>query len=387
MRFLHTSDWHLGRIFHGAHLTSDQAHILEQFIYLARDSKINAIVIAGDIYDRAVPPPEAINLLDEVISKLTLELKIPVIMIAGNHDSPERLGFGSRLLSKQGFHLVSRLESDHTVILSDNNGPVEFHLIPYTEPPVVREYLEDTSLGDHNSALKALVERLPKSSARQVLVTHHFVAGGLESESERPLSVGGTGTVDSAILAPFNYVALGHLHRPQKVSYEHIQYSGSLLKYSFSEIDHAKSINLVELSPDGKPQIEKISLSPRREMRHIKGYLSDILKGQTLDAQGKPISIAKDDYLMVTLQDEGALLDAIGQLRSVYDNVLHIERPIIENALELAKSKTDHRKVSDLDLFTQFFSNVTSQDLSPEQKKAYIEVVGQLHAKEREVAT
>jgi exonuclease SbcD len=375
MRFIHTSDWHLGRLFHGAHLTDDQAHVLSQFVDLVKESRPEAILIAGDIYDRAVPPPEAVNLLDEVLSQIVGDLRIPTVIIAGNHDSPERLNFGSRLLTKQGLHVHGRLSpSFQPIVLEDGFGKVNVYPIAYAEPPVVREQLEDASIDSHNKANRAIVDSIlknQKAQARKILVTHAFVAGGQESESERPLSLGGSGLVDVASFAGFDYVALGHLHRPQKIGSESICYSGSLMKYSFSEADHKKSINIVEMDGEGKTRIEKVSLSPRRDVRILDGYLADILSQAENDA-------AKSDYLMVTLRDTGAIFDAIGKLRQVYPNVMHIERPLLNSDGRLANDNLDHRKVNEADLFANFYQQVTEENLTDEQWQAFRGAVSNL---------
>ena len=233
MRFLHTADWHLGRIFYGQHLTNDQAYILKEMVKLAKDSQLDAIVIAGDIYDRAVPPIEAVELLDEVLAKFLLDLKIPVIMIAGNHDSAERLGFAHRLLARQGLYVIGQLTNDlQPIVLNDKFGPVYFLPLPYAEPALVREKLQADEVNDHQQAvevmLNAVTSNIPQE-ARKVAVAHVFIAGAGESESERPLSVGGSSVVNYSLFEPFCYTALGHLHNSQQAGISTICYSGSLL--------------------------------------------------------------------------------------------------------------------------------------------------------------
>lgn len=368
MRFIHTSDWHLGRLFHGAHLTDDQAHVLDQFVDLVKDARPDAILIAGDIYDRAVPPPEAVNLLDEVLAKIVGDLRVPTVIIAGNHDSPERLNFGSRLLTKQGLYVHGRFgQSFDPIVLQDGFGNVNIYPIAYAEPPVVRERLSDETIDNHNKANQAIINSILKvhpAQTRKILVTHAFVAGGQESESERPLSLGGSGLVDVGSFAGFDYVALGHLHRPQNVGSESVCYSGSLMKYSFSEAAHKKSINIVQMDAQGKTQVEPVSLSPRRDVRIVDGYLSEILEQADKDA-------GKNDYLMVTLRDTGAIFDAIGKLRQVYPNVMHIERPLLSADGKLANNNLDHRKVSEADLFGNFYQQVTEENLTDDQWLAF----------------
>jgi len=381
MRILHTSDWHLGRIFHGVHLTEDQAYILEQFVKLAGDTKPDVILIAGDIYDRAVPPPEAVKLLDEVLSNILLDYRVPIIIIAGNHDSPERLGFGTRLLARQGLHLIGQLTGIAPILLHDAHGPVYFCPLPYAEPSVVREKLADPEALNHQRAMYSLVNRTFKMlppNARKVAIAHAFVAGGELSDSERPLSVGGTGTVEASCFKPFHYTALGHLHRSQNTGAS-IRYAGSLMKYSFSEARHKKSVTLVEMDGEGNISLEEISLTPRRDVRCLEGFINDILTGPQ---QGEN----REDYLMVTLKDTGAILDAIGKLREVYPNVLHIERPHLTTGGELRGPGADHRRLSETDLFSSFFEQVTGAPLSEEQTCAFTATVEELYRKEREAS-
>lgn len=382
MRMLHTSDWHLGRIFHGVHLTDDQAHILDQFVQLVGYARPDVILIAGDVYDRSIPPTEAVKLLDDLFSRILLDTGVPIILIAGNHDSPERLAFGSSLLARQGLHIVGQVgQSPEPIVIPDDHGPVYFCPIPYTEPAVVRERLASPEAADHHRAMLRLVQQatspVPRG-ARTVALAHAFVAGSLGSDSERPLSVGGSGSVEASCFQPFHYTALGHLHRPQSPGGT-IHYPGSLLKYSFAESDHQKSVTLVELDGAGRTALELVPLSPRRDVRCLEGFLSEVLAG--------PVSgESKEDYLMITLKDTGAILDAIGKLREVYPNVLHIERPHLLAGGELRGPAGDHRRLGELDLFTSFFEQVTGDPLNEEQTRAFTATLEGLYRQEREVA-
>ena len=381
MRLIHTADWHLGRIFYQVHLTDDQAHVLDQFVDLVKDSKPDAVIISGDIYDRAVPPTEAVELLDSVLSRLVLELKTQVIIIAGNHDSPQRIGFGSRLLAEQGLHLVGELSPEpHCITLRDEHGPATIYVVPYTDPPMVRERLGTDQARDHNSSMEVITSRIKAvhpSSERSVVVAHTFVVGGSECESERPLSVGGAGAVDARCFEGFDYVALGHLHRPQKAGSDHVHYAGSLLKYSFSEVDHAKSVSLVELNGEGLAKVERISLSPKRDLRRVEGRMEDILT-----APGPAAN--RDDYVMVTLLDKEPILDPMGKLRTVYPNVLHLERPLYEAAGSAGRLDVDHRSMDDSALFVLFFKEVTGDEISEKEAQAFHEVVDEVRRRERE---
>ncbi|MGI6092506.1 MAG: exonuclease SbcCD subunit D [Negativicutes bacterium] len=382
MRFLHTSDWHLGRIFHGVHLTSDQAHVLDQFYYLVRDAKPDAVVIAGDIYDRAVPPTEAVNLLDDTLSRLLLDLKVPVIAIAGNHDSPERLGFGNRLLSRQGLHVIGQLPGRvEPVVINDTYGPVYFLPLTYAEPALVRERFGNDSAVDHQTAIELMIKQAlaqVPANARTVAVAHAFIAGGQESESERPLSVGGSSMVSAKVFAPFNYTALGHLHNCQQAGAETIRYSGSLLKYSFAEAAHRKGVNLVELDAKGQASVEVIPLAPRRDVRCIDGFFKDLLAGPQ-NAEGC------DDYIMVTLRDNSPILDVRGQLQAVYPNILHIDYPRLTTGGDLRGPQGDHRRLGETQLFAAFFEQMTGEALNNEQAAGIAQIIDEVYRQNREV--
>lgn len=380
MRFIHTSDWHLGRIFHGLHLTDDQAYLLDQLVDFIGEAKPDAIVIAGDIYDRAVPPTEAVGLLDDVLSKILLDYRIPVIMIAGNHDSPERLGFGNKLLARQGLHVVGALPAQlDPVVLSDKYGPVYFAPLTYAEPALVRDRLK-VEAGDHEQALQAVIHhtlaKMP-AHARKVAVAHAFIAGGMESQSERPLSVGGSSMVSAALFKPFHYTALGHLHHSQQAGSGNIRYSGSLLKYSFAEAGQRKGINLVEIDGQGAASVEMVSFRPRRDVRCLEGYFNDILQGPQAGEQ-------HDDYIMVTLKDLEPVLDARGRLEALYPNILHIERPAVMSGGNLQKPSGDHRRQSEAELFGAFFLQMTGLELNEEQAGQFSDVLEELYREQRE---
>lgn len=382
MRFIHTSDWHLGRLFHGRHLTDDQAYILEQFHDVIKETKPDALIIAGDIYDRSVPPTEAVELLDDTLAKILLDAKVPVMMIAGNHDSPERVGFASKLLAGQGLHVTGTLEKLlHPVVLEDDYGKVYFMPFTYAEPALVRHVFADAKLESHDIAMEFLIKqslRYIPENARKVAIAHTFIAGGLESESERPLSVGGTSQVRSSLFAPFHYTALGHLHNSQRAGNEKIRYSGSLLKYSFDEANQKKGLNLVELDKDGTIKIEMISLTPKHDVRVVEGYFKDILANREI----YPVS---EDYVSVNLLDTMPILDVHGQLEKVYQNLMQIERPNLMVDGKLQKPNGDHRKMSETELFDSFFEQMTGEHLTEVQRKVFHEHLDALFQAEREV--
>ena len=402
MRFLHSADWHLGRVYHGVSLLEDQAHVLQQFVRIAADTRPDAILLAGDIYDRSVPPAEAVRLLDLVLEQLVLELKIPVVMIAGNHDGPDRLAFGSGLLQRAGLTVRGPVETDVApLVLRDAHGEVAIHALPYAEPALVRSAVGDDSIADHHAALAAqtaTVRAARVPGRRAVVVAHAFVIGGTESESERPLSVGGTGAVGAEVFDGFDYVALGHLHRPQAIGAKRdpggagaatidasaspdawrrarIQYSGSLLKYSFAEADHAKSVNLVELDAAGSCTVERIPLVPRRDLRILEGELAALVAAAATDP-------AREDYVLARLTDHGALLDAMGKLRGAWPNALAIERPTLVSDGP-GRATDDHRRTRIEDLFASFHQEATGVPLEPAAKAALDRVVDRLEREAR----
>ncbi len=388
MRFIHTADWHLGRLFHGVHLTDDQRHVLAQLVTLAREARADALIVAGDVYDRAVPPPEAVSLLDEVLTRLVLDERIPVIVIAGNHDGPDRLAFGSRILAERGLHVLGVPDAaPQPIRLADAWGTVEVFAAPFADPATFRAQLGRDDLHDHDAALGAWVERARVAAdpaARPVLVGHAFVRGGAESESERPLSVGGAGAVDVARLDGFAYVALGHLHRPQALRADGaIAYAGSLLKYSFSEVDHPKSVSVVEIDARGRASIERVALTPRRDVRILEGHLDELTRGRT--AAG-PVAGSRDDYFRVRLLDSGPLLDPIGKLRQVFPNVLELERPLDRTTTPAAGSvaPADRRQLGDVELFEAFVREITGDALSDAQRELLRDVLVEVERAESE---
>ena len=249
MRFFHTADWHLGRIFHNVSLLEDQKYIIDQLITEIKHRKPDVVIIAGDVYDKAIPSEGAIRLLEDFINRVGGELDVPIIMISGNHDSGARLSFASSVLQKADVHIIGKSALDTSpIILNDEHGEVYIYPLPYLTPLMARSLYKDGEIKTHQDVIDRQVTCIlndhPKDK-RNVLVMHEFVTGAEESESERQLTVGGTSHIDSGIVSAFNYVAMGHLHRPQSCGQEHIRYSGSLLKYSFSEVSHTKGVTEV----------------------------------------------------------------------------------------------------------------------------------------------
>ncbi|WP_250657110.1 exonuclease SbcCD subunit D [Alkalimarinus coralli] len=390
MKFIHTSDWHIGRQFHNVSLLEDQRHVLTQIIDTIQLEDADALVIAGDIYDRSVPPATAVALLDEVLNQICHEIGIPVIIISGNHDSAERLRFGSRQLKQAGLHIMGDISQvTEPVIIKGKSGiTINFYGIPYHDPEQVRHHYE-ASVRNHDEAHTFLVEHIKQSiplsdstdqsdresNSVNVLISHCFVDGAEESESERPLSIGGADRVSFTPMTDFDYVALGHLHSPQYRGEQHIRYSGSILKYSFSEQHQSKGITTVEFHLDKAPTITPLLLKPLRDMRVLEGELANIIEQGKTDPNN-------NDYVMVRLTDTHAILDAMGQVRAVYPNVLHLEKPGIMATGEKKAMNRKKLQQGEVEMFRDFFSQVSGNPLSTEQDKALQTIIGNLHKQE-----
>ncbi|WP_066308338.1 exonuclease SbcCD subunit D [Bacillus sp. FJAT-29814] len=371
MKFIHTADWHLGKLVHGVYMTNNQREVLEQFIEVVAEEKPDAVVIAGDLYDRSVPPTDAVELLDEILFKINVELKTPVVAIAGNHDSAERLSFGSSWYKHSQFYLTGKLTNSFEPVRI--NG-VNFYLLPYAEPGVVRQVLGDDSIHSHQEAMKAMIGKIEENlnpNEPNVLVGHAFVLGGQTSDSERVLSVGGSGCVGAELFEPFSYTALGHLHSPDAIKHDKVKYSGSLLKYSFSEAKQRKSISIIEMDEKGDFSHRYRSLAPTHDMRELEGHLEELLDPQFYEKE------RTHDYLKITLLDEGALIDPINKLRQVYPNVLHLERKLDMTDLKKKQSLQAIRseKKSEIELFEQFYTEMTTSEFSTHKKEAMVEII------------
>ncbi|HEY9582528.1 MAG TPA: exonuclease SbcCD subunit D [Savagea sp.] len=360
MKIVHTADWHLGKLVQGVYMTEDQRYALERFIEEMKEESPDAIIIAGDIYDRGIPPIEAVDLFDEVLTALAYDLRIPVLAIAGNHDSPTRLQFG-RSFMRGGRYFVSGSLDDELepVILEDEYGPVHFHLIPYVDPSIARLAYDDDTIKTHDDAMRAIIERLEPTldkRARHVAVSHAFVTktgeadDSMTSDSERPLSIGGAEYVSSERFKAFHYTALGHLHQAHHIGDETIRYSGSLLKYSLSEQHHQKSYLVVELEEEGNCTVEKRPFHIRRDVRSVEGYLADLLKEER-----------SEDYVFVTLLDEETVLQPMEKIREVFPNAMHVERKLFYRPTEGAIEYVQAEKMTDTELFTAFFSNIADE--------------------------
>ncbi|MBD2872588.1 exonuclease SbcCD subunit D [Paenibacillus arenilitoris] len=376
MKLFHTADWHLGKLVQGVYMTEDQRYVLRQLLQAVEEEKPDAVIIAGDLYDRAVPPTEAVELLDELLGRIVLELNTPVLAIAGNHDSPDRINFGTKLMESRGLYLAGQLREElKPVVLRDAFGEVHFHLIPYADPAAVRYAIGDESIRTHDDAMRALIAKLSSSldpAARHVLVGHAFVtpAGEPESntsDSERPLAIGGAEHVSAVHFEPFHYTALGHLHQAHFVRSQSIRYAGSPLKYSISEEKHAKGYLAVELGAAGEVKVEKRELKPLRDMRRVEAPLEELEK--------HPLS---EDYVFVTLLNDNPVLFPMEKVRTVYPNALHVDRRAVHaggggNPSEGKASGQGRREADPIELFAAFYREVKGQPLEEAKKRLFAE--------------
>ncbi|GAB2575041.1 exonuclease SbcCD subunit D [Gracilibacillus alcaliphilus] len=381
MKILHTADWHLGKIVHGLHMTSDQKEAIDKLLGIIKAEQPDVVVIAGDLYDRAIPPREAVELLNDFLTVVTTEWHIPIVAISGNHDSPDRLGFGANLFQANQLYLATTIEDVfEPVILECRGQKVTFHLVPYLEPEQVKHYFQEPAIQTHQQAMERIVQELEpvlSSDSKHVLVGHAFIAGGMESESEERLTmVGGAPYIDVAVLEPFDYVALGHLHQPQKIKRETVRYSGSLMKYSFSEANHHKSVTLADIGEE--IQLKKIALQPRRDLRVIEGYFADLLAGK--------VEPASEDYLLIRLLDDGAIMDPVSKLRRLFPNILRLERKqlFVHQSLKDIQTIKERQEMSHEQLFAAFYKEMKKEEL-PEERAPYVkEVIQQVMTEERE---
>jgi DNA repair protein SbcD/Mre11 len=384
MKFFHTADWHLGKLVQNVYMTEDQRHVLNEFVKAIEEEKPDAVIIAGDLYDRGVPPTEAVNLLDEVLETIVLKLNTPVLAIAGNHDSPSRLHFGSKMMKSNGYHMVGQvLRELEPVVLRDEYGEVHFHLIPYADPSVIRYVFQDEEVKTHNDAMRKITQEITAKmdgNARHVFVGHAFVTPTGEkedntSDSERPLSIGGAEHVSAVHFDKFHYTALGHLHQAHFVLNETINYSGSPLKYSISEEKHKKGFFVVEMDGTGQVKLEKRLLKAPRDMRTIEAKMDELLKHSK-----------NEDYVFVRLLDETPILMPMEKVRSVYPNAMHVERviqtPIVTDGA--ATEKVARTKMDDLSLFKAFYQEVKGNALTEEREAIFLEVLQELLQKDSE---
>lgn len=375
MKLMHLSDLHLGKRLNEFSLLEDQSFILQQLVELVRSEQPDCVLLAGDIYDKPVPPAEAVTLFDDFLNKLAQ--LTTVCVTSGNHDSAERLAFGAQLMREGGVHFCGLYTGEpQCVTLQDAYGSVHIYLLPFLKPAHVRHCLPPTEVEQvttYHEALRCAVERLHINAAeRNVLVAHQFVTGAQTAGSEA-VNVGGVDNIGAEVFAAFDYTALGHIHRAQNVGSERVRYSGTPLKYSFAEWQQEKSVTLVELGEKGSVSVTALPLAPLRDLRKLRGSYEELMSREFYDELAKDSDGLLRDFYHLTLTDEEDVPDAVQKLRSVYKNLLQLEydnkRTRMDNAIEGAERVVEK---SPLELMEEFYQLQNNQALS-EKQRAYLQ--------------
>ena len=363
MKFIHLSDLHLGKRVNEFNMLEDQDYILRLILRLIDEEQPDAILIAGDVYDKAVPSAEAVQLFDWFLCRLA-ERKLQVFVISGNHDSPERIAFGSRLMEPSGIHLSPVYDGRiQPILLTDAWGEIAVYMLPFVKPAHVRRFFPEAAINSYTDALRVAIEQMQvDTSRRSVLITHQFVTGAARSESEE-ISVGGSDNVDASVFDAFDYVALGHLHGPQSIGRETLRYCGTPLKYSFSEARQEKSLTVVEMGKKGDIRVRTLPLIPRRDLRELRGRYME------LTALSSYQGTATEDYLHITLTDEEDIPDAIGKLRVIYPNLMKLDydNTRTRQSQSITGAEEQARK-SPLELFDELYEKQNNQPMSEEQR-------------------
>ena len=375
MKLMHLSDLHLGKRLNEFSLLEDQSFILQQLVELVRSEQPDCVLLAGDIYDKPVPPAEAVTLFDDFLNKLAQ--LTTVCVTSGNHDSAERLAFGAQLMREGGVHFCGLYTGEpQCVTLQDAYGSVHIYLLPFLKPAHVRHCLPPTEaeqVTTYHEALRCVVERLHINAAeRNVLVAHQFVTGAQTAGSEA-VNVGGVDNIGAEVFAAFDYTALGHIHKAQNVGGERVRYSGTPLKYSFAEWQQEKSVTLVELGEKGSVSVTALPLAPLRDLRKLRGSYEELMSRDFYDELPKDSDGLLRDFYHLTLTDEEDVPDAVQKLRSVYKNLLQLEydnkRTRTDNAIEGAERVVEK---SPLELMEEFYQLQNNQVLS-EKQRAYLQ--------------
>lgn len=362
MKLIHLSDLHLGKRVNEFSMLEDQAFILQEILRIIDEEQPQAVVLAGDIYDKSVPSGEAVQLFDGFLWELSSR-KLQVFVISGNHDSPERLSFGGRLMEGSGIHLSPVYSGKvEPVVLEDAYGPVNVYLLPFLKPAHVRRYFPEEEIGTYTEALGKAVEALEiHKEQRNVLVTHQFVTGASRSDSEE-ISVGGSDNVDASVFDDFDYVALGHIHGPQNIGSPRIRYCGTPLKYSFSEVGQQKSVTVAELKEKGALEVTARPLTPLRDLREIRGSYLEVTAKSFYEGRNR------EDYLHITLTDEEDVPDGAAKLRVIYPNLMRLD---YDNARTRSRNLPEGAEEPEakppLELFEEFYERQNNQPMTEEQ--------------------
>ena len=361
---MHLSDLHIGKKVNEYSMLQDQIYILKEILRIIDNEKVETVIIAGDVYDRSLPPNEALELFDEFLYQLSSR-NVNVFVISGNHDSPERISYGGRMMTENKIFLSPVYDGNvKPTTLNDDYGEVNFYLLPFIRPADIRRYFPDENIENYTDAVKVAIDNMNVDfSERNILVTHQFVTGAELSESE-DIIVGGTDNVSGEVFDGFDYVALGHIHREQTVGKDNIRYCGTPLKYSFSEAKHIKSVTILDFKDKENIEYSKIPLTPLRDMREIRGTYDELTLKSSYE------STNTEDYLHITLTDEEDIPDAIGKLRSIYPNIMKLDYDNLRtrgsgivDAIENIESK------SPFELFADLFKQQNNQDMSEEQEE------------------
>ena len=363
MKFIHLSDLHLGKRINDFSMLEDQEYVLTKIINIIDKEAPDGVIIAGDIYDKSIPSADAVQLFDEFLVRLS-KRNLKVFVLSGNHDSPERVAFGSRLMNSSGVYMSPVYDGSIVPLgLSDDYGIVNIFMLPFIKPSHVKRYYPDDEISTYSDAIRVAIHNSEiDPAARNILITHQFVTGASRCDSE-DITVGGADNVDSSVFAAFDYVALGHIHSPQNVGVETIRYCGTPLKYSFSEANQSKSITVVELKEKGQIVIRTVPLVPKRDMVEIKGNYMEL----TSRNYYKNMDTAA--YMHITLTDEDDIPDAIGKLRSVYPNIMKLDydNKRTRSNMEINGANDAEHKLP-IELFSEFYESQNNQPLSVEQQ-------------------
>ena len=363
MKLVHISDLHLGKRVNGFSMLDDQQYILNEMLNIIKSESVSAVLISGDVYDKTIPPAEAVALFDRFLTGIT-SLGAKALIISGNHDSAERLAFGRSAMTSGGIYIAPVFSGTVAkTILTDEYGNINVYMLPFLKPLTVRPFYEDIDIPDTESAVKAVLDGITlDKKERNIIMAHQFITGAERSDSEE-VYVGGLDNVGAELFAGFDYTALGHIHRPQNIGGDKIRYCGTPIKYSFSEINDKKSVTVIDMKEKNNVSVKAVPLVPLRDMRHIKGSYAEVT-----DRAGY-INTATDDYLYITLTDEEDVFDAIGRLRSIYPNIMKIDyenkRTSADNFIDTAGESVNK---SPAELFGELYELQNNSPMSAEQK-------------------
>lgn len=373
MKIVHLSDLHLGKRLNEFSLLEDQRYILNQIIKIIDDSRADCVIIAGDVYDKSIPPVEAVEIFDDFLTQLA-ERKLSVLIISGNHDSAERMTFGAKLMSASGIHFAPVYKGKtEQVILEDKYGKINFYLLPFVKPSVVRPFFPEEKIETYTDAIRLIVKNMNvDKSQRNVIVAHQFVTGAERCESEE-ICVGGSENVDASVFDDFDYVALGHIHGSQKILKETVRYCGSPLKYSFSECDHKKSIPIVEINEKNNVKIDFAPLVPKLDLREIRGKYDEIMLKKNYE------NTNTEDYLHITLTDEYDIPEGFARLSSVFKNLMKLD---YDNKRTKSVGEIDsdfeNETLSPLELFQKFYNLQNNQHVNDEQNQILTSLISEI---------